>query len=396
MNFKINAEIAYTHVTSRMKQSIIAALGVAFGISMYVFINGLLKGSNDYFDKKALANLPEVRIFNDGNTNSLNKITNGISIQNPRQILDMIKKDSGVKAEAALVTSNIIYRNDSLQSIGTIYGVNILNEDKMFDIKSIMSKGKIEDLLKIKNSILIGSGIASKLNVNVNDKILVTSANGESIQMIVAGIFETGIKRLDRTKSYASISNVQYLLHQGSTYITEIDFNLKDLNKAPKYAEKYARLTGYSTEDWMSVNQTIGAGMAIRNDIALAMLITILIVAGFGIYNILNMTIYEKMKDIAILKATGFDKKDILQIFITEALMIGLSGGMAGIILGYIVSYCVSLIPVRLAHINNLPFDFHLMNFILGFLFGTITAFFAGYFPAKRASLVDPVQIIRS
>jgi len=413
MKLKINTEIALTHITSRMKQSIVAALGVTFGISMYIFVNSILSGTNDYFEKTTLSNIPHVRIYNDLNSDSVSvsqeyfgdQVVSAVSsqkplsttnnIRNPWYILNLVKRDPEVTAATAQVTSNVFYNNGSVQINGSAFGVNILEEDKMFDLKSMMQAGRIEDLLKINNGILIGSGIASKLNIKLNDNLYVASAQGVTKLMKVVGIFQTSISNVDNTKSYASISNVQQLLMEDGSYITDIKFNLKDKDLAPEYVNKYIHLTGYSAEAWSSANQTVGAGMVIRNFIAQAMLITILVVAGFGIYNILNMTIHEKMKDIAILKANGFAGNDITNIFITEATLIGLSGGVAGVILGYVISYLAAQIPIKLAGLNTLPIDFTPSNYILGFLFGTVTTLLAGYLPAKKAATVDPVQIIR-
>jgi lipoprotein-releasing system permease protein len=125
------------------------------------------------------------------------------------------------------------------------------------------------------------------------------------------------------------------------------------------------------------------------------MIITIFIVAGFGIYNILNMVIYEKIKEIAILKATGFQGKDVISIFLRQSLIIGVIGSFAGMLLGWSVSYTVSKMYLGLGNVEYLPITFLAKHYIQGGVFGIVTAFFAGYIPAVRASKVDPVLIIR-
>jgi lipoprotein-releasing system permease protein len=72
---------------------------------------------------------------------------------------------------------------------------------------------------------------------------------------------------------------------------------------------------------------------------------TLLIVAGFGIYNIMNMNIINKMRDIAILKATGFQGKDIVAIFLIQALIIGFLGGLLGLGIGFVLSWLISMTP---------------------------------------------------
>ena len=127
-------------------------------------------------------------------------------------------------------------------------------------------------------------------------------------------------------------------------------------------------------------------------------MITLLLVAGFGIYNILNMTIYEKMKDIAILKATGFSGSDVTAVFMMQAVIIGLAGGLLGLLLGFLISYAISRVPFHadtLVNIDHMPVNFDATYYWVGLLFGIITTSLAGYFPSRRAASVDPVEIIR-
>ena len=135
-----------------------------------------------------------------------------------------------------------------------------------------------------------------------------------------------------------------------------------------------------------------------RNTIAYSVSITLLIVAGFGIYNILNMLIYEKMDAIAILKATGFSGKDVKTIFIQLSMVLGVVGGSIGILLGYVLSVIISHIPFvtqALPTIKTYPVNFDIMYYFIGIGFALITTYLAGLFPARRAAKIDPVVIIR-
>jgi lipoprotein-releasing system permease protein len=123
-----------------------------------------------------------------------------------------------------------------------------------------------------------------------------------------------------------------------------------------------------------------------------------LIVAGFGIYNILNMMIYDKMDSIAILKATGFSGNDVNAIFIVIALSIGLFGGTLGILGGLAVSAIIDQVPfvtAALPTIKTYPINYNPNFYIIGGIFSIITTYMAGYFPSRKASKIDPVITIR-
>ena len=129
------------------------------------------------------------------------------------------------------------------------------------------------------------------------------------------------------------------------------------------------------------------AGDKIRNTMTTVISFTLLLVAGFGIYNIMNMNIINKMKDIAILKATGFQGNDIIGIFLLQSVIIGILGGLLGIVLGYGGCYLLSITPfpeAKFMRLKTLPVNFDSMFYILGLCFGFITTLFAGYFPARK------------
>lgn len=413
MSLKVNIGIAGNNMRSRMKQTIVATLGVTFGIGMFIFVNSLISGTNDFQEKLTLSSTPHVRIFSEykgekasiaqrffGNSfqavvHNQKAITSKGNIENPFKIADMVRKDPSVMAVTPQVTANVFYTSNTVQVNGTIMGVDIREEDKMFDVAGTMKQGSIDNLIKNPDGLLIGIGIAKKLNIKMNDNITVTTASGVLRVMKVVGIFETTIAAVDKSKAYSNISTVQRLQKEGPAFITDIKINLKDKEKAPEFAQKYAYLSGYNTEDWKSANQQITVGFIIRNYIANSVVFTILLVAGFGIYNILNMTIYEKMKDIAILKATGFSGKDITEVFIFQALFIGFFGGLIGLLLGFAISSIIGSIPLNMANLKNLPLNFKTAHYLGGFVFGIVVSFFSGWLPARKAARIDPVQIIR-
>lgn len=413
MRSGINTEIALTYLLTRKKQTGVAALGVTFGISMYIFMNSLVAGTNEYFEKITLSTTPHVRLYSDNEMSdatmlrrylkdSTEKIISNPKLtasdnrlKDPYKLIHSLKSDKEVVALSAQVTSNVIYKFGGVDRNGMVSGVNISEQDKMFDITSTMIVGSIWDLENTPDGIIIGSGLAEDLNAKKGSYIQLAASNGMIKSVRVVGIFRTTIKNIDDSKSYTNIPIVEQLLKKDRSYITEIYINIKDHNQAPAFGRKIVKLTGYQAEDWQGANEQSLAARKIRDVIANSVVGTILIVAGFGIYNILNMTIYEKIKEIAILKATGFAGGHVVSIFLQQAIFIGLVGSFMGLSFGWVLSFLGSKFYIGLGNVNYLPIAFKFSHYTQGFVFGMVTTFFAGYIPAVKASKVDPVQIIR-
>ena len=212
------------------------------------------------------------------------------------------------------------------------------------------------------------------------------------------GIFQSGLAEVDAIQSFANIKTVQRILGEAENYVTDINVKLYNMELAYNMSQKIEKQFKLKAIDIKTANAQFETGTSIRNMITYAVSITLLIVAGFGIYNILNMLIYEKMNDIAILKATGFSGKDVQMIFMSQAMIIGIVGGVLGLIIGFGLSLLINNVPFEteaLPTIKTFPVNFNAWFYLIGIVFALISTFFAGYLPAKKAKKIDPVKIIR-
>ena len=202
----------------------------------------------------------------------------------------------------------------------------------------------------------------------------------------------------DKVQCYASIKTVQKLLGRPSTYFTDINVKLHDILDAPAMAQELSARFGVDAIDIQTANAQFETGSNVRSIISYAVGVVLLIVAGFGIYNILNMMIYEKLDSIAILKATGFSGGDVRVIFINLSMIIGAFGAAGGLLLGGLLAVGIDRIPFHfdaLPTMTTYPVDHNLKYYLIGVAFALVTTFIAGLFPARKASRVDPVEIIR-
>jgi lipoprotein-releasing system permease protein len=285
----------------------------------------------------------------------------------------------------------------TLDLTGVLNGIDWEQEVKLFAFQDYIVAGEVEQLDQL-NTVILGKGLAERMLAQVGDRIQITTAQGSQIQLKVVGIFQSGLGDFDNSNSYASLATVQKILGQSAAYVTDIQVKLHNLDQAPALAKEFAALFEVDADDIQTVNSQFETGSQVRTIISYAVGVTLLIVAGFGIYNILNMMIYEKLDSIAILKAIGFSPKDVNRIFISIALIIGLLGSTLGLLIGYLLSLLIDHIPFEtdaLPTISTYPIDYNPKFYLIGGVFGLLTTYLAGYFPAKKAASVDPVEIIR-
>ena len=294
--------------------------------------------------------------------------------------------------------ARIFYQSGSVLLNGNAIGIDVLEEDRLFNFKQYIVGAIPSDLANNENGIVLGIGVAKKLSLNIGDRVQMLSSTGATFRLKIVGFFQSGLADLDKMQSYVNVKMAQRIAGQGNNFITDISVKLHDIEKAKYMSDQIANTYGVNAIDVKTANAQFEAGNSIRNIITYAVSITLLIVAGFGIYNILNMVIYEKMNDIAILKATGFSGSDVKKIFIYQAMFIGIIGGLLGLLLGGVMSYVVSKTPFEteaIPTVKTFPVNFDPLFYLIGSVFALITTFFAGYLPAKKASKIDPVDIIR-
>lgn len=417
MNFKLIISIAKSLLLARWKQTLVAAIGVTFSIAMFVTLLSFMTGLNDLLDGLILNRTPHIRLYNeikpnknqpvdidpeyDGSYNFIHSIKSGNSreeIYNSGAITRTLAKDDRVLGFSPRITAQVFFNDGAVDITGVINGIDEPSENKLFHFNDYITDGKGSDLGKVANSIVLGKGLAEKLLADIGDMVQVTTAKGERFPLKVVGYFQSGIQEFDKVQSYASVSTIQKLAGKTSNYITDIQIKLTDVTTAPAVAKEYARLFNLDAEDIQTANSQFETGSSVRTLISYAVGITLLVVAGFGIYNILNMMIYEKMDSIAILKATGFSGRDVKNIFMLIALSIGFFGGLFGLLIGFSLSAAIDQIPFNTAAlptIKTYPINYNPVFYLIGSSFSLVTTYLAGWFPARKASKIDPVIIIR-
>lgn len=417
INWKVILGIAKKHLLSKFKSTMTATLGVTFGIMAYITLVSFMTGLNRMLDDLILNQTPHVHIYNEISPSKDQPITlsqvynpghhiihhikpkfEERKIYNGLPLLKYLRTLSEVKGAAPRVSTQIFYLSGPIELGGTLTGVDIIEEVRLSNINDYIVAGTANDLKNTENGILLGAGLAKKMSLTPGDRLQISTVKGEVYPLKVVGFYQSGIADIDNIQSYVNLKTAQRILGENNNYITDINVKLHDLARAPAMASEIEKLFDVEARDIQEANAQFETGTSIRNLITYAVSITLLIVAGFGIYNILNMLIYEKMNDIAILKAIGFTGKDVQMIFMSQAMIIGVIGGLSGLVIGWALSMLIDQVPFNteaLPTITTYPINFNPWYYVIGITFALISTFIAGYLPSKKAKKIDAVAIIR-
>jgi len=171
-----------------------------------------------------------------------------------------------------------------------------------------------------------------------------------------------------------------------------------DINESRAIAAKVESRFGYKSESWDEANEGVFGVFFIQNMIMYSVTSAILVVACFGIFNIISTVIFEKTRDIAIMKSMGFAEGDVRTIFLLEGLALGAIGAGIGCALGLALTSMLSVIrfkAVGLVEIQQFILKWSVWHYAIASGIAMVSAVAAAYIPSRRAAKVNPVEIVR-
>lgn len=395
---KVNFLIGLQYLITRRKQSILAAAGVALGVSTFIVMISFMTGVNTFLDDAVLGGNPDIIIRKKSSKETFETAKGSDQDGDLSQIVaSALQQDFNVRATAPQVISPAIIIGESEGLPVGLNGVFPEKERLMVDLDRRLTQGSGFGSLKDHKSILLGVSLAKRLGVSEGNTVQIILPTGNRVQLKVMGIFSFGITTIDNLRAYVHAQTLQNLLGKKAE-LTHVHIRLKDRNAVESTSAQLQNIKLLTTEDWKAANKTIVVGNQVRNVLTWSISLALLLVAGFGIYNILNSTVIQKRKDIAVLKTMGYNRKDVVFIFLIQSFIIGFTGALLGGIIGYLGSYLISNTPLETTDfiiVETYPVSFRVIHYILGISFGLLAAVLAGYFPSKKASRVDPVTIVR-
>lgn len=405
--------IAATHLTRRKRQTFVSVLGVALGVGFFIGMASMMQGFQKYFVTKVIDVWPHIIIKDEFRSAPRQPVeeafaTGAVSlsglkprdeirgIKDARAKLDELSEISGLAA-APTLRGQVFMRYGSKDISATLAGIDPERERRVTNLETDLIEGELNDLYTAANGVILGEGVAKKLGVEINNILSVTSPAGVILKMKVVGIFRTGITAIDNFESYTLMKKAQVLQNRPNV-INQIRIRLSDVNQSRPLAGMIERRYGYRTESWEESYENVLGIFVIQNGIMYSSVGAILIVAAFGIFNIISTVVYEKNRDIAILKSIGLRESDIRRIFLIEGLVLGVVGTLLGWLVGYGLVELLATVDIKVeGFIKTQGFILYRthMHYLIAGGFAIAAATLAAYLPARKAAGLKPVDIIR-
>jgi lipoprotein-releasing system permease protein len=411
--------LAFRYLLERRKQSLFTLLGVFLGTMSYVGVSGFFKGFQGYMVQQLIDNTAQIHIqarqdiltdheldraFYDRSIGHVfwssppSGLLGYFGVQNPQGWYARLAADKRVEAFSPLISAPVLFTLAKNSVSSTLIGCDPLQQSKVTSIAKYMVEGKFTDIAGGGNRVIMGDELMRRIGAAKDQIVLVSVGTRSAVPMKVVGRYMSGNRGSD-LQAYASLNDVQRL-NGTPNRVNEIAVRLKDYNLAASIAQSWTLISPEKIESWDQQNINILSVIRMQTTLRFTMIFAILLVAGFGIYNVLNMTVTQKRQDIAILRSMGYDTFDIVALFFSQGIMVGITGAAFGLLSGYLLCrylQTISFFPPGSSHAGEtMHIAFDVGIYIQATLLALIAAAIASILPARAAGKLTPIEIIRT
>lgn len=407
-----NLGIAFRFLTAR-KRAMAMSLGCTIlGVGLFVVTQATTSGFQDFFIDTILGTDGAIRI-EDKLQDTLRSMTAGRGsnfevsqrdarkyipgVEDTRLVMDALRQFPNIAGISPVLRGNVVVRSAFMNESAQVFGVDLDQHLKVSDLARQITNGSLASFRESPAAALIGRVLADRLQLKVGDSFMI-DARGETRRYHVGGIYETGVRDIDKTRIYLDLSEARSLLRQ-ATGVTFIQLSLHDPDRAPQDAARIEDVVGYSAKAWQDREKS---WLSVFHALRVSSLITVSVftlIASLAMFNTLAMMVIEKTKDIAILRSMGYDRRDITQIFLWLAVVVLVIGAALGSAFGAAVTYAVSLMPIgQISGIfatNRYIVAWSWVHYAEAIGTAVVMVMVASLIPARRAARLEPGDIVR-
>ncbi|UZJ37276.1 ABC transporter permease [Prosthecochloris sp. SCSIO W1103] len=411
--------IALRHLFGRKRQSLTTIAGVAVSTMVLITTISLTRGLLDSFvativdvaphiiiEGKPIESLP-VDLLSDAEVQRHAFVDENIQkeerdeVRNYRQVLEVLdsKQYAGeVVAVSPFIESRVIVIKGNKSQPISMKGVVIERENAISGIEDKLTAGDLAFFETTPNALLVGRTVAMDMGLELHDEVSVVPVSGPVRQCKVAGIFFSGVNAIDNTV-FVSLKFGQILENLPADKVSGIGVKVVDPLANEPLAGVLERVTGYNCVTWQEDNASVLSLFNRIGFIVFSLVAFVGVVSGFGVANILVTTVFEKSRDIAIMKSYGFSAGSLVGMFILEGFLVGFAGTLAGGVLATGSINLLAHIPVETSQGPLTKTGFSMSWNPLYFLFVMLLTVFistiAATIPSTRVAKLEPVEVLR-
>jgi lipoprotein-releasing system permease protein len=387
--------------------SILSIVGLAVGTAALIIVLSVFNGFSSVVTNIYVSFDPHVRISALADTSSA---ASSSVVTNADSVIRMVKPIPEVTAAAEAVHGQAVLVHYTLPKVIDLTGISDSDARAVSGLAKSMQSGKLG---LDSNSIVVGQILADELAVQLGDSLEVYSPSGlERIltepvtprmrKLIVTGIFAANNKDYDALNAYTSPEAARDLFNIPANAATNIDVRIKDVRDANDVRDRIRNVigAGYNVQSWYDLHTELYSVMQIERWVAYIILFLIVGVAAFSIFSSLTLTVFEKQRDIGLLRALGSPIIGIRKIYWYQGTLVGLLGTITGCLIGLIVvvlqqQFGFFPLDTTVYIISSLPVELRWQDFISVGVGAMALTMLCSLFPSRRAAKVDPAVALR-
>jgi len=330
---------------------------------------------------------------------------------------DRVAKDTsaveGVVAATPFIYSQVMVNSQGSVSGSVMRGIDTATAGQVIAIDRMIKRGSLQSLDTLHDglpAIIMGKELARMLSVQPGDGVAVVSPMGkltpvgrvpQSRKFKVTAIFESGMYEYDATMVYVSLKEAQDFLGLDDR-ATGVEVRVTDVYQAHQVGSAVSKKLGYPywAKDWKQMNRSLVSALKLEKIAMFVILIMIVLVGALNIISTLVMVVMEKNRDVAILRAMGATRKNIMSVFMFQGVLVGVVGTVVGLAAGLglchlLAKYKFIELPSDVYYISTLPVRVEMLDVVLVIAAALVISFLATLYPSWHASRLNPVESLR-
>jgi len=411
--YELSIGLRYTRAKRRNHFiSFISAIsigGMALGVAALIVVLSVMNGFQEELRSRILSSISHIEIRGVGANGGLDDWPGvaAIAKENP-QVVGVAPYVEG---------QGLLAVGENVRGV-IVRGIDPQLETSVSDFAKHIKRGRYEDLKAGEFGIILGSDLATRLNIPVGERVTLVTPQAQVTPIgamprlkafRVVGIFEFGLNDADGNLALMHISDAQKVYQMGDA-VSGVRLKLDDLFAAPRVARELAGKLRVDAQlrDWTMMNANFFRAVALEKKMMFIILTLIVAVAAFNIVSTLVMVVTDKQADIAILRTLGAPPSSIMKIFMVQGVLIGVFGTLIGLIGGTLLAANLDVVIPALEKllgtklwdknvylISELPSQIKTSDVMMIMLVSFVLAIVATIYPSWRASRVQPAEALR-